>query len=156
MVLRETRKYLFLAAGVLPLCALTVLATHAWGAGQPKASGSNEQLRVLMTQRYEMLQQMVKNAQIEVDAGRGDAAVFHHLTVRMYQAEADLCTTTAARAKVYEKLVDEATAAEQFIERRAAAGRATVTEVAESKLATLDARIDLERVRLGQAPSQSL
>jgi len=72
----------------------------------------------------------------------------------LYRAQADLCATDTDRAKVYEKLVDALSTQEKWLERQAAAGRALEGQVDEGRVATLNAQIDLEHLRLGQSPSQ--
>jgi hypothetical protein len=122
----------------------------AAGPGAAKASGSNERIRELMTQRYEILQHAMKNSELMLKAGRMDIPTFQDLTSAMYRAQADLCTTDADRAAVYEKLVDALSVAQQSLERQALAGAATGVQVDQGKVTVLNARIDLERLRLGQ------
>jgi hypothetical protein len=107
-----------------------------------------------MTQRYEMLQRMVKDAQLQMEAGRVDVPTFQNLTAGRYRAQADLCTTAAERVKVYEKLVEVLTSQEKLFERQAEAGRVSRIQVDQGKLVTLGAQIDLERLRLGQSAPQ--
>lgn len=128
----------------------------AWaGASAPaRAGGAEEKLRVLLTQRYETLQRIVENARLQFEAGRLQVPEYQELTADLYRAEADLCPTAAERAKVYEKLVDLLTTQEKLLERQAQAGRATGIQVDQGKLVTLNARIELERLRLGQAAAQ--
>ena len=157
MVLCRTRMHRLVSRGLLPLCVLVLAASCAYGLaraagpGEPKPSGPNERLRKLMTQRYEILQGVTKNAELMLGAGRVDVLTFQNLTAALYRAEADLCTTAADRVKVYEKLVDALSSQEELLERQANAGRATEVQVAQGKLVTLDAQIDLERLRLGQS-----
>jgi len=120
-------------------------------AGAPKPAGADERLRGLLMQRYELLQQMVKTEQLQMESGRTDVLTFQKLTDALYRAQADLSPTTAERVKVYEKLVEALTGQERLLERQAEAGRATQVQVAQGKLVTLNAQIDLERLRLGQA-----
>ncbi len=54
-----------------------------------------------------------------METGRADLLSHMSLTAAMYGAEADLCTTSAERVKVYEKLVEALTALEKIIERQA-------------------------------------
>jgi hypothetical protein len=77
-----------------------------------------------------------------------------NLTAALYRAEADLCTNTANRVKVYEMLVEALAPLEKLLERQGAAGRVPQGEVDQGKLVRLDAQIDLERLRLGQSASQ--
>ncbi|MCL5279072.1 MAG: hypothetical protein M1376_04100 [Planctomycetes bacterium] len=159
MVLYRTRTHLLpcslILSGVLAL-AMAFAAGFASAAGPTtsKASGSNERLRQLMTQRYEILQRAMKNSQLMQERGLLDFPTLRNLTFARYRAQADLCTTDAERAAVYEKLVDALTAQEKLLERQAASGRVPEVQVDEGRVATLNARIDLECLRLGQAPAQ--
>jgi hypothetical protein len=140
----------------VPVLGVAFAAGLAWasGPGRPQPAGSPERLRELITQRYETLKGMVENAQRMLEMGRMDVPTFQSLTDAMYRAQADLRTTTAERVAVYEKLIEVLTAQEKLLERQAEAGRATGVQVAQGKLVTLNVRIDLERLRLGQAPAQ--
>jgi len=157
MVLYKTRRYRLLAGGLLPVgvLALALVLTYgpAWGAGggESKSAGSNERLRGLMTQRYEILQRAVKNAELMLANGRIDVLAFQDLTAAMYRAQADLCTTPADRVQVHEKLVEVLIAHDEVLERQGRAGRLTQIQVDQGKVATLNAQIDLERLRLGQS-----
>jgi hypothetical protein len=148
------------ASSLLAISVLSLVAVFASGCAsaagskEPAPSASNNRLRELMTQRYEILQRVTKNEERMLEAGRVDVPTFQRLTVAMYHAEADLCTTAADRLKVYEKLVDVLTTHEKWLERQAASGRYPEVQVDEGRLVTLNARIDLERLRLGQPASQ--
>jgi hypothetical protein len=157
MVLCRGRTYRLFSCGLVPLCLLVLAVFWGYGlvrAGASKPAGAEERLRGLLTQRYEILQQMVKNEQLQMESGRVDVLTFQKLTDALYRAQADLCTTAAERVKVYEKLVEVLAAQEKLIERQAEAGRARQAQVDEGKLVTLNARIDLERLRLGQSTPQ--
>jgi hypothetical protein len=155
MVLCKTRQYRLLAGGLLPVgvLALALVYGPAWGAGggESKPAGSNERLRELMTQRYEILQRDVKNAELMLENGRIDVPTFQDLTAAMYLAQADLCTTPADRVKVYEKRVEVLIAHDEILERQGRAGRLSQIQVDQGKLVTLNAQINLERLRLGQS-----
>ena len=146
--------------GILPLGVLVLagLCTYgparSAGAGAAQPSGSNARIRKLMTQRYEILQRAMRNSQLMFDTGRLDFPTLRNVTLALYRAQADLATTDADRVQVYEKLVDALIAQEKLLERQSASGRLTEMQVDEGRVATLSARIDLERLRLGQAPAQ--
>ena len=160
MVLCRTRTVRLFSRGLVPLCLLVLAAScgyglaRAGGSGEAEPSGSDGRLRELMTQRYELLKGAGKNSVLMLEAGRVDVLTHQNLTVALYRAEADLCTTGAERVKVYETLVDALTAQEKLLERQADAGRATEVQVTQGKIVTLNAQIDLERLRLGQAAPQ--
>jgi len=54
------------------------------------------------------------------------------------------------RIRTYEEMVDFLRNAEQLTERRAGDGRLAGAEVQRARLATVEARIALEKLRLGQ------
>jgi outer membrane protein TolC len=89
-----------------------------------------------------------------LEMGRMDVPTFQSLTDAMYRAQADLRTTAAERVELYEKLVEALATQEKLLERQAESGRTTEVQVAQGKLVTLNARIDLERLRLGEAPAR--
>ena len=160
MILYKARAHFVLPRGLILLCAsvlgVVCAAGFAWaaGPGRPQPAGSPERLRELMTQRYETLKGLVENSQRMLEMGRMDVPTFQSLTDAMYRAQADLRTTAAERVEVFEKLVEALATQEKVLERQAESGRATGVQVAQGKLVTLNARIDLERLRLGQTPAQ--
>ena len=160
MILLRARLHRLLAGGLLPLCVLSavvVLAVgyaSAAGSGKPKPTRSDERLRELMTQRYELLKVSVKNSEQMLASGRVDIPTHRSLLDALYRAEADLCTTAADRIKVYEKLVEVLALQEKLVEQQVEAGRALRVQVAQAKLVTLNAQIDLERLRLAQSASE--
>jgi len=160
MVLCRTQRYRWLPRHLI-LLGVPVLAVGfaagfaaAAGADQSPPAGSKTRLRELMTQRYEILQRAMRNSQLMFDTGRLDFPTLRNVTLALYRAQADLATTDADRVQVYEKLVDALIAQEKLLERQSASGRLTEMQVDEGRVATLSARIDLERLRLGQAPAQ--
>jgi len=160
MVWCKAREHRLVTGGLLMLGLVSLAGllaggyTSAAGPDKSKPVAGQERRRELMTQRYEILQRTVKDAQRLIETGRIDVPTFQNLTDAMYRAQADLCTTAAERVKVYEKLVDFLTSQEKLLEQQVPAGRATGFQVAQSKVITLNARIDLERLRLGQAAAQ--
>lgn len=160
MVSCRARKHRLVAGSLLGLGLVSLAVMFAGGcasgagADDPKPAVADTRLRELMTQRYEILQRMVQDGQRQLDAGRLDAPTFQNLTDAMYRAQADLCTTTAERVKVYEKLVEFSAAQEELVARQVEAGRALRVQVTQAKLVTLKAQIDLERLRLGQSAPQ--
>ena len=67
----------------------------------------------------------------------------------MEMSEAELCSTSAERIKVYAKMVDLLQTHVTWMARRQAAGRAGPMDVDKAKVATLDAKIELEKLRVG-------
>jgi outer membrane protein TolC len=134
----------------LVLIGLLVLATPFVAGNEQEPSGSHERLRALLTERHAILKQMVASVQFQVKNGRADVSALRDATIAMYRAEADLCTSDTARIAVHEKLVDVVQEQEELAARRLAAGRIPTWELDEAKVATLEARIELERLRLAQ------
>jgi len=160
MIFLKAHLYRFLASGLLPLCVLSavvVLAVgyaSAAGSGKPKPTRSDERLCELMTQRYELLKVSVQNSELSLASGRVDLPTHQSLLDALYRAQADLCTTAAERVQVYEKRVENLISKEKLAERQGDAGRLSGVEVAQVKLLTLNAQIDLERLRLAQSASE--
>jgi len=135
------------------LVALFLLAGPFVAGGEREPAGSEERLRELLIQRRDVLEERVDSLKIFMDNGRVDPADWRRAVVELHQAEAELCTTTADRVKVYEKLVAAMQTQEDLAARRETAGRIAKWQLAEARSVTLQARIDLERARLGrQAP----
>ena len=160
MVLYRTRTRRLLPGSLILSCVLVLAVVFAAGfasaagSGKRPSANTNERLRELMTQRYEILQRAMKNSQLLLETGRLDIPTLRNLTLALYRAQADQCTTGAGRVQVYEKLVDALAGQEKVFERQAASGRVTEVQVDEGRVATLNARIDLERLRLGPVPAQ--
>jgi len=159
MILDRSRK------GRLVVCAVAVIGLCALGAGVAnstgspaetapdsgqQAVGSSERLRELMTERYEILRSIVESLEKLLAAGRMTLSEWRNARVALYVAQADLCADTAERIKVYEEMVDFLRDAEQLARRRAASGQMTGAEVLQARLATIEAQMALERLRLGQ------
>jgi hypothetical protein len=145
----------------LPAFALLVLVgtfaagyAVAAGSGQPTPAEPEARLRELMTQRYELLQTMVKDSERRLENGRTDLLSHMILMTTLYGAEADLSTTITNRVKVHEMLVEALTPLLKDLQQLVAAGRLLRGDADKGKLVLLDAQVDLERLRLGQSPSQ--
>lgn len=160
MVLHRTQVHRLVSRGVLPVCVLALVGcftyglARAAGPGAAKPSASKERLRELLTQRYEILQRAVKDSELTLKSGEVDVPTLRRLTIALYRAEADLCTTDAERVQVYEKFVEAMRVQERLLEGQFARGLISEMRVDEGKVAALNARIDLERLRLGQAPAR--
>ena len=110
-------------------------------------AGSEEKLRALLLERYDILKDIVESDKKLLELGRGDIKALKNATVAMFHAEADLYSTNSERIKVYEKLVAALREYEAWAERRAAAGREEA-DVLQVKVARLDAQIKLEKIRI--------
>jgi len=137
-------------AGVVSSMSGPAWATRMPSGSERQAVGSSERLRELMTERYEIHKSIVETLDKSIAAGRIGLAEWRDARVAMYAAKADLCTQTAERLEVYEEMVDFLRTAEEQARRRAKAGVAGETEVRQTRLATIDALMALERLRLVQ------
>ncbi len=142
-----------LLVGGLVLIGLMALVACSRAAAEREPAGSEERLRAMLTERYETRQRAVERLRLFVNSGRVELSELSAQMTAMYLAEADLCTTDAARIKVYEKLVATLKEHEDLAVRRADAGRMGEWEVDKAHAATLDAQIALERLRLGRRPN---
>jgi hypothetical protein len=140
----------YLLIGGLTLVGLLALAVSCLASEERESAGSEERLRALLIERYEIRKKAVASLQKFVDSGRAGIFELSDAMTALYHAEADLCTTDAARIKVHEKLVETLKTHEGLAVRRADAGRMHEWEVERARATTLDAQIDLERLRLAQ------
>jgi len=165
MSLSQRRTFCLASASLLLICLaapggglhsdraqLLAVADGAEGQNQAQA-GSNEKLRELLLERYDILKGIVESHKKWMELGRADASGLMDATVAMFHAEADLYLTDAERIKVYEKLVAALREHEAWAERKAAAGRPEM-DAWRVKVARLEAQIRLEQLRFAQEPSQ--
>jgi outer membrane protein TolC len=119
------------------------------GSGQ-QVAGSNERLRELTTERYEILKKILESLDKSFDTGRTPLPEWRDAKVALYMAKADLSSNVAEQIEVYEEIVDFLRSAEQLARRQADSGRLSEADVGRARLATIDAEIALERLRLSQ------
>jgi len=105
-----------------------------------------------MAERYEVLKSIVDSHEKLLAAGRMELAEWRDIKVELFAAKADLCEDVAGRIKVYEEMVDFLRSAEQLAQRRAESGLAALAEVPRARLATIEAQMVLEKLRLGRTP----
>ncbi len=134
----------------LILIGLFLPAAPFVAGNEQKPSESEERLRELLTERYDVLKNRLAFMEIFVENGRIDPAEWRSAIVALHHAEAELCTTDAGRVKVYERLVEAMQTQQDLAARREAAGRIGPWQLAEARIATIEAQIDLERARLGR------
>ena len=139
----------YLLVGGLTLIGLLALVASSVADDEREPAGSEERLRALLIERHDILKQRVASVQLFVEYGRADLTDLGAAMTDMYHAEADLCTTDAERIKVYQKLVDTLKTHEEWAARQEATGR-TPEVRAKARFASINAQIDLERLRLGQ------
>jgi len=130
------------------------LAQAAEGQNQLRA-GSNEKIRELLKERYNVLKAIVEDMNRLLDYGQHPGITeLRDATVAMFNAEADLCTTGSGRIKVYEKLVLILQQQDQSLAEAVNSGRITQMEFLKARASTLQAQIQLEKLRLPQEISQ--
>jgi outer membrane protein TolC len=125
-------------------------STQVTASTEPSSPASIDRLRALQTERYDTLKKIVESMRPFFEAGRLDLTDIRDAKVAVLRAEADLCATPAERVKVYEKIVDLQRTYEADMARKAASGRAGQWEADKAKVATLEAQIVLEKLRLEQ------
>jgi hypothetical protein len=134
----------------LILIGVFLLATPFVQGNETQSAGSIERLRELLVQRHTLLEQIVADLQKQVNLGMRDPSVLSAATVALYRAETELCTTDAERIAVCERMVKALSAHQNRITQHVEVGVMSNWQLNDAKAAVLQARIDLERLRLGQ------
>jgi len=127
---------------------------HASESQNQFQAGHSDKLRELLTERYHVLKTMMDEMKMLLDRGIPPGIEkLRKATIEMFNAEADLCTTSSERIKVFEKLVDVLRKQEEDLAREVTAGQRSPYEAQRAKLARLDVQIRLEKERLVQKTS---
>ena len=116
--------------------------------------GPNEQLRKLLQERYEVLRVAVGLLNQQYGAGRVGILEIRDAIIEMFHAEAEMSSTNTERIKVYEKLVTILQQQDKPLAEAVNAGRVTQMEFLRARASTLQAEIDLEKLRLPQDTPQ--
>jgi outer membrane protein TolC len=116
--------------------------------------GPNEQLRKLLQERYEVLRAAVGLLNQQYAAGRVGILEIRDAIIEMLHAEADLSSNNAERIQVYQKLVTILQQQDKPLAEAVNAGRVTQMEFLRARASTLQAEIDLEKLRLPKEISQ--
>ncbi len=165
MSLSQRKTCCLVSSGLLLICLATLggrlhsgraqlLAVAHAAEGQNQLQvGSNEKLRALLLERYDILKRFAESYNELLKFGRVEWSDAANATVAMFHAEADLCLTGSERIKVFEKLVETLRGFEASIASEAAASRRPRAEADKVKVARLEAQIRLEQLRLAQKPS---
>jgi flagellar basal-body rod protein FlgG len=131
-------------------------AAHAAGQNKLQAGHSNK-LRELLKERYNILKTMVDEMKMLLDRGIPPGIEkLRKATIEMFNAEADLCTTSSERIKVFKKLVDVLRKQEEDLAREVTAGQRPQYEAQRARLARLEVQIRLEKERLLQKTSLNI
>jgi hypothetical protein len=154
MILHRTREYR-LTIAVIAAIGLTALGMCLGGnasrPAQAASTPSDQRLRELMTERYEILKDMVKSLEIFFNSGRIDLSEWRDAHVALYKAKADLAADLTEQIKIYEEMVEFVRSCEQKARQRADAGRMTEANVLQARLATIEAQIALEKLRMSRS-----
>jgi flagellar basal body rod protein FlgG len=156
-MLLSRQKVKFLVSTSLVLICLATLnvemiqsAAHAASQNQIQ-TGHSDKLRKLLTERYHVLKTMMDEMNMLLDRGIPPGIEkLRKATIEMFNAEADLCTTSSERIKVFEKLVDVLRKQEENLMREVTAGQRPTYEAQRARLARLEVQIRLEKERLAQ------
>jgi outer membrane protein TolC len=166
MTSTQKRICCLISAGLLLICLISPnewlcgnkaqLLTTARGAEHPIQfqGGPNEHLRKLLQERYDVLRAAVGLLNQQYSAGRVGILEIRDAIIEMLHAEAEMSSTNTERIKVYEKLVTILQEQDKSLAKEVNAGRVTQMEFLRARASTLQAEIDLEKLRLPQEISQ--
>lgn len=115
--------------------------------------GSNEQLRALLQERYEILKATADLLNQQYSSGKAGILDIRNTIIDMFHAEADLYSTNSERMKVYEKLVIILQQQDKALAVAFNAGKVTQIEFLKARDATLQAQIQLEKLKFPQVIS---
>lgn len=156
----------FISAGLLLICLTSPnqwlhgnnaqILTAARGAEHPIQfqGGPNEQLRKFQQERYEVLRAVAGLLNQQYSAGQVGILEIRDAIIEMLHAEADLSSTNTERIKIYEKLVSILHEQDKSLAGEVNAGRVNQMDFLKARVSTLQARIDLEKLRLPQDTPQ--
>ena len=116
--------------------------------------GSNEQLRKLLQERYDVLRAAAGLLNQQYGAGQVGILEIRDAIIEILHAEADLYSTNSERIKVYEKLVSILQEQDKSLAVAVNAGQITQMEFLRARASTLQAEIQLEKLKLPQEISQ--
>lgn len=155
-----------LSAGLILICMTSPvgwfngnkaqLPTTTYAAENPIQfqGGQNEQLRTLLQERYEILRAVAGLLNQQYSTGQVGILEIRDAIIDMLHAEADLHSTKAERIKVYEKLVKILQEQDKTLAVAVNAGKVNQMDFLRARAATLQAQIQLEKLRLPKETSQ--
>jgi hypothetical protein len=115
---------------------------------------TNQQLRALLQERYEILRAVAGMLNQQYSTGQVGILEIRDAIIDMLHAEADLRSTNAERIKVYEKLVSILQEQDKTLAVAVNAGKVNQMDFLRARAATLQAQIQLEKLRLAQQTPQ--
>jgi hypothetical protein len=115
---------------------------------------TNQQLRALLQERYEILRAVAGMLNQQYSTGQVGILEIRNAIIDMLHAEADLRSTNTERIKVYEKLVTILQEQDKTLAVAVNAGKVNQMDFLRARAATLQAQIQLEKLRLAQQTPQ--
>jgi hypothetical protein len=109
---------------------------------------TNEHLRTLLQERYEVLRAVAGLLNQQYSTGKVGILEIRDAIIDMLQAEADLRSTNTEKIKIYEKLVILLQEQDKVLAKEVNAGRIDQMDFLKSRVATLEAEIHLEKLKL--------
>jgi len=103
-----------------------------------------------MIERCEILQSEVKSLELSLQFGSAGLAECRKANVALFKARADLAADITEQIEIYEEMVDLLRTSEQATRQEIDAGRAPQTELRQARLATVEAQIALEQLRMAR------
>lgn len=149
-MISSTRHARCLLVACLLVAALLVFVAPLLSGQEKEPAASQERLRALLIQRRDVLRELVPRLQKVVDMGLRDPEELRFALSELCQTETDLCTTQAERIEVRQQLVAALTEMQQRIEAQVEVAVIPKWQAQKAKAITLQARIDLECLRLGR------
>lgn len=155
-----------LSAGLILICMTTPIGwlngnnvqllttAHAAENSIQFQGDTNEHLRTLLQERYEVLRAVAGLLNQQYSTGQVGILEIRDAIIDMLHAEADLRSTNAERIKVYEKLVTILQEQDKSLAKEVNAGRINQMDFLKARVATLEAEIHLEKLRLPQDTPQ--
>jgi hypothetical protein len=144
--MRERR----LIIGIVAAIGLFALGVGVGDSAQHPVQEPNQRLQELMTERCEILKSEVESVELSLKSGRADLAEWREANVALFKAKADLAADVDEQITIYEEMVDFVRTCEQNAKRIVDAGQAPQTELRQARLATIEAQIALEQLRMAK------
>ncbi len=139
-----------LIIGIVAAIGLSVLGVGVGGSAPHPVQGPNQRLRELMTERCKILKSEVESVALSLKSGRADLAEWREANIALFKAKADLAADVNDQIEIYEEMVSLLRTSEQATRHRIDAGQAPQTDMRQARLATIEAQITLEKLRIGQ------
>jgi hypothetical protein len=107
-----------------------------------------------LIQRRDVLKELVPTLRKMMEFGVHDPEELRFALLELHKTEIDLCTTQAERIEVQRRLIKALEEQEHHLRAQAEAGVMHSYQVQKARAVTLEAYIELERLRLGRRPSR--